>query len=434
VKVEEEAYGATVKNREAANKESGTANVGSGISRTRKEGQSEGPDGIRVSQSLRKGIAMNRGQGRVFQRGAYIWIAYYAHGKEQREVARHVRTDEKLEAGMDKNHHEATRFLKQRLGQIAADKHGGPAFVPNQQRVTVNEVLDALENDLKLRDKWNYKVESNMKPVRAYFGSWRAVEVTSSAVGTWIENLRDGEYSNSTVNHRTKLLRQAFKVAQRNKLLSAAPFIPRLSEVGNERQGFFDTSDFESVCAKLPEYLRDFVRFGFLTGWRKGSIQSLRWADVADDVIYLRAANSKSRKPETIPIEGELADIIERRRSAAILKSDQSEPRFAEYVFHRDGEQIGDFRKAWATACKEASVPGRLFHDLRRTASRNMISAGVPQAVAMKITGHRTDSMFRRYAIVNEEQKREALAKTQQFLSESASRKVVAIGKAKTKL
>jgi integrase len=271
-----------------------------------------------------------------------------------------------------------------------------------------------------------------MKPVRKYFGSWRATEVTSSAIGTWIENLREEEYSNSTVNHRTKLLRQAFKIAQRNKLLSAAPFIPRLSEVGNERQGFFDTAEFEAVCWKLPEYLRDFARFGFLTGWRKGSVQSLRWADVADDVIYLRAENSKTRKPETMPLEGELRDIIERRRSAAVLQAEGEPARFAEFVFHRQGEPVGDFRKAWATACEKASVPGRLFHDLRRTASRNMISAGVPQAVAMKITGHRTDSMFRRYAIVDEQQKRDALAKTQQYRATTpAERKVAVIGKGK---
>jgi integrase len=376
-----------------------------------------------------------RGQGRVFQRkgSSFYWVGYHAHGKEQREVARHVRTNEKLEA-TEKNRHEAERFLKRRLGEILAEQHGGRAFVgPRQERVTINQLLDGLENDYKLRDKWNRKVDSNLKPLREYFGTWRAADVTANAIGAYIENLREQGYSNATANRRTQLLGQAFKLAIRNKQLSQQPFIPRLSEVGNERQGFFETADFEAVIPQLPEYLRGFCRFGFVTGWRKGSIESLRWSDVGNDVIYLRAENSKTRKPETIPLEGELHEIIERRRAAAVIQGENKEPRFAEYVFHHDGEPVGDFRKAWATACKKAEVGNRLFHDLRRTASRNMIAAGVPQAVAMKITGHRTDSMFRRYAIVNEEQKREALAKTQEYLAATpAERKVAVMGKGKS--
>jgi integrase len=373
-----------------------------------------------------------RGSGRIFQRGSYLWISYYAHGKEQREVAKRVRTGEKIEATTEKNRHEAERFLKHRLGEIAAEQHGGRAFVgPQQERVTVNQLLDGLEQDYRLRDKWTVKVSSVVKPLRERFGTWRAVELTSDAVGKYVANLREEGKCNSTVNHRTQLLRQAFKVAIRNKQLSQQPFIPRLSEVGNERQGFFETADFEAVVEHLPEYLQDFARFGFITGWRKGSIASLRWSDVGDDVIFLRAKNSKNRKPETMPLEGELGDIIERRRTAAVLEDENGSKRFAEFVFHRNGQPVGDFRKAWATACKAANVDHRLFHDLRRTASRNMISAGVPQAVAMKITGHRTDSMFRRYAIVNEEQKREALAKTQKYIADSPAKKVVAIGGAK---
>jgi integrase len=399
----------------------------------------------------------NRGQGRVFVRkgSPFFRVAYYAHKKEQREIARHVRTGEKLEAN-EKNRREAERFLKHRLGEIAAEQHGGRAFVgPQQERVTISELLDGLEMDYKLRDRWNPKVASNMKPLRKHFGTWRAVDVTSNAIATYIKNLREQGYSNATANRRTQLLGQAFKVAIRNKQVSSAPFIPRLSEIGNERQGFFETADFEAVVSHLPEYLRDFCRFGFVTGWRKGSIESLRWSDVGDDVIYLRAENSKTRKPETIPLQGDLQDIIERRRGAAILKGKEGSTRFAEYVFHQNGEPVGDFRKAWASACVAAGLgkmvcpkcgsesaerkcescevethySGKIFHDFRRTASRNMIAAGVPQAVAMKITGHRTDSMFRRYAIVNEEQKREALAKTQKYLADSPARKVVAIGR-----
>jgi len=371
-----------------------------------------------------------RGQGRVFERpgSPYWYVAYYAHSKEQREPARHVRTGAKLEA-TEKNHHEAERWLKHRLGEITAEQHGGRPFVgPQQERVTVNQLLNALEQDYKLRDKWTVKIASVVKPLVEHFGTWKAVEVTSDAVGKYIEDLREDGLQNSTINHRTQLLRQAFKVGMRNKVVSAAPYIPRLSEVGNERQGFFETADFEAVVSHLPEYLQDFARFGFLTGWRKGSITSLRWSDVGEDVIYLRAENSKSRKPETMPIEGELLSIIERRRNAAVLEGENGSKRFAEFVFHRKGLPIGDCRKAWATACKAANVDHRLFHDLRRTASRNMISAGVPQAVAMKITGHRTDSMFRRYAIVNEEQKREALAKTQKYIADSPARKVVTMG------
>jgi len=404
---------------------------------------------------------MTRGQGRVFQRNgsSFLWIAYYAHGKEQREVARHVRTGEKLEVPGKNSHREAERFLRHRLGEIAAEQHGGRAFIgPQQERVTVNQLLDGLETDYKLRDKWNVKVESVIKPLRSRFGTWRAVALTSEVIGKYIEGLRTEGYSNATVNRRTQILRQAFKVAIRNKHLSQQPFIPRLSEIGNEREGFFETADFEALCAKLPEYLRDFCRFGFLTGWRKGSIDSLRWSDVGENVIYLRAENSKTRKAETMPLEGELREIIDRRRAAVVIQDEHKEPRFAEYVFHLNGARIGDFRKAWATACVAAGVgkmicpkcgrdgaertcevcnvamrySGKIFHDFRRTASRNMIAAGVPQAVAMKITGHRTDSMFRRYAIVNEEQKREALARTQQYLAVNpAERKVAVMGNGK---
>jgi integrase len=143
-------------------------------------------------------------------------------------------------------------------------------------------------------------------------------------------------------------------------------------------------------------------------------VASLRWQNVAEDVIYLQAQHSKIRKPETMPLEGDLKEIIDRRRAASLLQDKGGNARFCDYVFHRDGLPVGDFRKAWATACCDAGIGkmvcpecdgevdeklacqncsrswtaedlkyvGRIFHDFRRTAARNMIAAGVPQAVA----------------------------------------------------
>jgi integrase len=391
-----------------------------------------------------------RGDGRIYLRkgSPFYWCAYYLRGKQYRESTEE--TDE------DK----ARKFLRNKLKEVHADQIGAKTFVgPQQQRVTVDTLLDSLESDYKLRNKWNAKVNSNVKPLREYFRNWRAVDVTSDVVSTYIEEMRNQEYSAATCNRRTQLLGQAYKLAVRTKKLSAAPFIPRLSEVGNERHGFFEAEHLNAVVKHLPEYLCDFAKCGFLIGWRKGALQSLHWSDVSDDVVFLRAKNSKNRKPESVPLEGELRDIIERRRTAAVWQSKDGQGHFSEYVFHEHGQPVGDFRKAWATACCAAGVgklvcptchgdvdagykcskcgkawkreelkyTGAIFHDFRRTAARNLVRAGVPVPVAMRITVHRTDSMFRRYAIVSEEQKREALAKTQLYLATAAERKVIAM-------
>lgn len=80
-------------------------------------------------------------------------------------------------------------------------------------------------------------------------------------------------------------------------------------------------------------------------------------------------------------------------------------------MFHRDGERIGYFRAAWRNACKAAGCPGALVHDMRRSAVRTFERAGVPRSVAMSIVGHKTEAIYRRYAIVDEAMQREAAAR-----------------------
>jgi len=208
-------------------------------------------------------------------------------------------------------------------------------------------------------------------------------------------------------------------IAGGEKHLTAAPLIRHLSEAGNARQGFFSDLEFRNVASNLEPDLADFALFGYLTGWRKGEINSLRWSDVDGDVVRLQAENSKNGEARFVTLEGELAELIERRKACRQVKT-KTAVVLSDLVFHRDGEPIRDFRKAWTAAFKMAGVPLRLFHDLRRTAVRNMIRAGVPDRVAMQVSGHKTRSMLDRYNIVSEKDQREAMQKTQAYLASAA--------------
>ncbi len=265
----------------------------------------------------------------------------------------------------------------------------------------------------------------------------------------------------ATVNRSTQLLAQAFKLAIERRRLSNAPIIRHLSEGRNARQGFFSDSEFRAVVDHLPQHLRDFAAFGYLTGWRKGEIASLRWDDVDGDVIRLQAENSKNGEARTVTLDGELTELIERCKAARQVKI-KEEVMVAALVFHHRGEPILDFRKAWATACCMAGVGklvcpncdspvdakyecsncgrawgreqlkylGRLFHDLRRTAVRNMVRAGVPERVAMTISGHKTRSIFDRYNIVSEQDLRDAMQRTQNYLTTIKEKQPRIIGRA----
>ena len=221
--------------------------------------------------------------------------------------------------------------------------------------------------------------------------------------------------SNATLNRVVSMLQQALRLAVDRGLLTSAPRLRHLPE-RNARQGFFEKRDFEAVRNHLPAYLKDFATFAFLTGWRKGEIASLTWADVdlTGKVLRLRPEHSKNAHGRVLALEGELFEIVSRQRMPRKVRPIQ-EP--AALIFHREGKRIGDFRKAWANACSRARVPGALFHDLRRTAARNLVRAGVPERIVMACTGHKTRSVLDRYNICSEDDLRDAQRKLQAFTS-----------------
>ena len=167
----------------------------------------------------------------------------------------------------------------------------------------------------------------------------------------------------------------------------------------------------------MPKYLKDLTRFAYHTGWRKGEILTLEWRDIYGDVIRLRPEIAKNKDGRVMIIIGELQNIIARRWAERV----ESCP----YVFHRHGNQIKHYNRAWCTACTKAGLPGKLMHDNRRTAARNMDRGGVPRQVAKQITGHKTDSMYNRYYVVNERDVRESMAQTQAYLAAQQSGQIL---------
>ena len=170
---------------------------------------------------------------------------------------------------------------------------------------------------------------------------------------------------------------------------------------------------------------------GYHLGMREGEILNLTWdrIDLVRWELRLRSTDTKTGQPRTLPLTGDLLDVIRARRE---LRDAQFSS--CPYVFFytrriqggnrsnggqtKPGDPIRSIRDAWHTACDKVGVAGLLFHDLRRTAVRNMRKAGVHPHTIMLITGHRTDSMFRRYGIQDNRDLREAAHRTAAYLNE----------------
>jgi integrase len=351
-----------------------------------------------------------RGDGRIYKRpdSNHWWISYCHQGKEVRESSKST------------EYRDAQKLLKRRQQELGAETLGLQTFIPHQDRITVSDLLDQLEHDYTLRGKCSPSITSHLQRARDAFGHYRATKLTPKHIDNFIEAQLEAGRAPATINRSTQLVGQAFNLALRRRELNTKPYIRKLPE-RNTRQGFFEHDELERVITHLPEYLKDACRFAYLSGWRRGEVFTLEWSDVEQRarVIRLRPEESKNGQGRTLALEGELWAIIERRWSERVVRAGRT-TKIAPLVFHHDGHAIVDLKKAWATACTKAGVGKKLFHDFRRTAIRNMVRAGVPETVAMKISGHKTRSVFDRYNITDERDLREAMVKTQEYLAQHA--------------
>lgn len=228
------------------------------------------------------------------------------------------------------------------------------------------------------------------------FRGQTAAMITPSAIRQYQQTRRHEGASAATVNRETSALCRMFHLAVRLERLRAVPRFPERLEENPPRQGFFEHHDYLNVRKHLPPSYQDILDFAYYSGWRRREITGLTWdeVDLKGDVIRLSPTRSKTKITRVLPIAPPLREVLNRR----LARQSSARP----LVFTRDGVKIRTWNSVWREACLKAGVPGRFFHDCRRTAARNLVRAGVPERVAMMLTGHKTRNVFDRYNIVNE--------------------------------
>ncbi len=340
----------------------------------------------------------------------FFWIQYRVNGRPVRENT----NSDKITV--------AKQLLQRRIGEV----HSGQWAGPTAQKTTVAEIMEALFRDYRINEKQSLKRAGQRwcQHIEPVFGKMRTVEVTSDSLDAYIDQRKAEGAENGTINRELALLRRAFYLAYRSRprKVYEVPTFTMLKE-NDARPGFVAYEQYDQLCRNCREpWLRALLATAYSFGFRVNELLRLRVRQVnlLARTITLDPGTTKNRKAREIKMTDEVYKLI-----CACVLGKVSE----DFVFTREnGQPICDFRWSWwrlcvrsglgmlscpkcsnaahadsERRCRECRVPlkysGTIFHDLRRSAVRNMVRSGISRSVAMRISGHETESIFERYNI-----------------------------------
>jgi integrase len=316
------------------------------------------------------------------------WLAYRQHGRIVRES---TKTTVKSEA---------EALLRKR---VAARDAGAPP--PASVTLTVAGLGRlAVADQLAHHRKTATHTAHHYKRMGAFFGDTTpARDIDERRIAAYIALRTDEKAAPGTIDVELSALRRGFILAVEGGHLERRPRI-RLLNVDNARQGFFEPHELAAVLPHLPAHLRPVMEAAYETGWRlRSELLTRQWrhVDLKAGWLRLEPRETKNGKGRMFPLTPALKRILEaQRKHTSALEHRLG--RVIPWVFHREGHQVVTAWYAWNKAREAAGMPGKLMHDFRRTAVRNLERAGVPRSAAMAMVGHLTESMYRRYAIVDE--------------------------------
>jgi integrase len=331
------------------------------------------------------------------------------------------------------------------LNSLLADKHKGLPFAGDAKKVRYGELRAALLQNYTERGNKSLEVYADgtetiwgLKALDTFFDysdkepGASVTRITTDSGRQFAQKLLADGAANGTVNRSLALLRRMLNIAHEDGKVAAVPKI-RLLKPGAARKGFVELEQFQSLLAKLPSNLKPLVVFLYYCGVRIGEAEQIEWSqvDLPAAVIRLEQEQTKGDTARTVPLPNVLIEMLEMQEPKEGLVFDST-----------------NLRKAWQTACdavglgklekiegkKDKRYTGLIPHDLRRSAVRNLIRAGVPERVAMSISGHKTRAVFDRYNITSEQDVVEAMRKLQSKNAASNSETSVKVTRKRHKL
>src|SRR5262245_52062457 len=324
--------------------------------------------------------------GQLRKRGKFYQIRYYRDGQRIEETTEFEKYDE------------ARDLLRKREAAIA----DGVPITARSTKLLFDEavqdvVADYTTNGKKSTEDLERRITKHLTPV---FGGRRLSAISTADLRAFSSARLKAGAAPAEINRELAIVRRAFRLAvEAERYHGRVPKVPMLQE-RNVRKGFFDDAMIAAVKAQLPAPLQSVVTFAYVTGWRIPSeVLTLEWRQV-DRVageVRLEPGTTKNQAGRVFPFTDTLRTLVDAlwAEHEALRKAGT----VCRFVFHRRGKPIKDFRAAWAQACTDAGLPGRIPHDLRRLEVRNLERRGLSRSVAMQLTGHRTAAVYARYAI-----------------------------------
>jgi integrase len=280
--------------------------------------------------------------------------------------------------------------------------------------VSIKDLFDDMQRDYETKGlkSWDSTL-TKVDGVLQYFakvGVVYASECTTRQVANLKAHLLNQGCSVAYVNRHLAALKRAFNLGIENGRIEQRPGFPEMSDGNNARTDYFTPAELERLLACLPVYLRNLCKVAFITGWRRSELLTRQKGDikVIEGTRFLTLEDSKNGEPRLFPLTPELEAIFEDQ--AAFVRNLEVKVwhRVTEWLFpNPEGQMIGAFRKTWLSAVKAAGLDRdakgneqrRYFHGFRRSAVGNLDSNPlVSQEQGMRLIGHKTDAMWRRYA------------------------------------